>query len=102
MSEDSSPAPFGPSKNRGVSEFDFVRLERKVDRMADALNTLIRVEERQTNESKRINDLETDAAVTRKATEMIERKLDQWINRGIGAWFLALMVWGSLKLFLKV
>lgn len=102
MSDDSAPAPFGPSKNRGVSEFDFVRLERKVDRMADALNTLIRVEERQTNESKRINDLETDAAVTRKATEMIERKLDQWINRGIGAWFLAIMVWGLLKLFLKV
>lgn len=80
-----------------VSVSDFARLENKVDKMQIALETLIRVEERQANESKRINDLETEVAVLKEKLINLEKKVDQWVNRGIGVWFFAVGVWSVLK-----
>lgn len=84
---------------RTPSMSDFIRLEGKVDKMGTALEMLIRVEERQASESKRINELETETAVLREKLANLERKVDQWVNRGIGAWGLAVIVWGALKAF---
>lgn len=100
MSDESDRIPL-VAKAGVVSEFDFIRLERKVDRMAEALNTLIRVEERQTNQGKRIGDLETQVAVNATRIDATSLMLSQWINRGIGAWAVAVIVWGFIKFYVK-
>lgn len=95
---DSSPMPF---EDRRITNRDFQRLEEKVDNISSALVALVRFEERQVNETKRINDLETDVAVNKTKIETLEKLVNQWINRGIGAWAIAVIIWGFFKLYLE-
>lgn len=68
---------------------DFARLEHKVDRLAAAVEKLIIVEERQTTQGDRIKSLETKVEELARANLDLERRLEKWINRGIGMWMLA-------------
>lgn len=86
-------------QERRVSPYDFSRLEKKVDAIGTTLVTLVRVEERQINDAKRLSDLETEVAVNRTRIEQAEKITAQWVNRGIGMWILAGLVWGGLKLY---
>jgi 3-oxoacyl-(acyl-carrier-protein) synthase len=99
--QDSDHMPLNPSRMKAVSEFDFVRLEQKVDRMAEALQTLIRVEERQMNQGQRLGDLETQSAVNSTRIDAVTADLAKWVNRGIGIWMLALTFWSAVRFFLN-
>lgn len=73
---------------------DLQRLERKVDRLADAVEKLVLIEERQTTQGARIGAVEQSIAALDKAQQLTDRKLDKWINRGIGVWALAATAFG--------
>ncbi len=58
------------------------RLERKVDSLLDAVTKLVLFEERQHVQATAITSLTY-------RTDKVEKKLDMWINRGVGAWAIA-------------
>lgn len=68
---------------------DFARLEAKVDRLTQAVERLILIEERQTAQGQRLGALEQRVATLEGATRANERKLDQWLNRAWGAYAVA-------------
>ncbi len=69
-----------------ITSDDFFRLEKKVDQMADAINRLVLIEERQTTQGNRIGAVEADLAATKILVAANDKKVDQWINRGMGIW----------------
>jgi hypothetical protein len=69
------------------------RLENKVDKLTDAVTQLVRVEERQINHGVRIGEVEHEVALIRQYVSTVEKKVDQWVNRGIGVWGVTLLVW---------
>ena len=75
-----------------VDQLDFKRLEDKVDRVVEALNKLVVVEERLANQGIRLGNLETETAVLRERLVSIDKKVDQWVNRGIGVWAVVVIV----------
>jgi hypothetical protein len=87
-----------------VTYRDFERLENKIDTIGKALAQLVQIDERQIYQGQRIGDLEKKAAKQEEATQRIDRKVDQWINRGIGVWFVVggviMLALASIK-FLK-
>jgi uncharacterized coiled-coil protein SlyX len=66
-----------------------LRLESKVDKLTDAVQRLILIEERQSSQGERIGKCEANLAVHDQAIHKTQRALDQWINRGIGVWAAA-------------
>lgn len=58
---------------------ELLRLEQKVDGLTDAINKLVLFEERQFVQGQALLSL------TERVTDS-EKKLDMWINRGIGVW----------------
>lgn len=76
---------------------DLLRIERKVDRLAEAMEQLIRVEERQSNQGIRLGSLEKDLAATEAKLDAVDKKVDQWINRGIGVWAVAVSLWAFIQ-----
>jgi hypothetical protein len=69
-----------------TTDSDFQRLENKVDKLTDAVMRLVLIEERQTTQGERIGACESKIAVNESAIAKTERKVDQWVNRGIGVW----------------
>ena len=65
---------------------DFARLERKVDLLSEAVSKLVLIEERQVTQGQRIGAVEQRCAAIEAAQLAIDRKVDQWINRGVGVW----------------
>lgn len=72
-----------------MTDEDFRRLESKVDKLTDAVTRLILIEERQSSQGERIGKCESALAVHDQAIHKTDRKVDQWINRGIGVWAAA-------------
>ena len=75
------------------------RLEVKVDRLTETVSKLVLIEERQIVQGQRMGALEQRAAKLEVAQAAYERKVDQWINRGIGVWALALAIWAVVSKF---
>jgi hypothetical protein len=71
---------------------DFQRLEAKVDKLTDAVMRLVLIEERQTTQGERIGACETKLAVNEAAITKTDRKVDQWVNRGVGVWLAAVVL----------
>jgi hypothetical protein len=71
---------------------DFQRLEAKVDKLTDAVMRLVLIEERQTTQGERIGACETKLAVNEAAISKTDRKVDQWVNRGVGVWLAAVVL----------
>lgn len=69
---------------------ELLRLESKVDTLTEAVTKLVIFEERQAVQAVAITDL-----ISR--TTAAERKLDMWINRGIGVWGLAASAFAIYK-----
>lgn len=72
-----------------MTDDDFRRLESKVDKLTDAIQRLILIEERQSSQGERIGKCEASIAVHETSIHKTDRKVDQWINRGIGVWAAA-------------
>jgi hypothetical protein len=80
-----------------VTDDDFRRLESKVDKLTDAVGKLILFEERQANQGARIGDVETKIGVYEVHLQRIDKKVDQWVNRGVGVWAAAAVVFALVK-----
>jgi hypothetical protein len=78
---------------------DFLRLEKKVDKLTEAITDLVRVEERQLSQGERLGKLEARMSAVETAGLKTERKVDQWINRGIGVWAVATVIFAATKAF---
>ena len=92
-----------------VSNNDFARLETKLDRMAETVEKLVLIEERQSADrlkiqenSKKIDDVEDDFDVQVKILEedvrRLERKVDRWLNMILGGAFVFMVAFEMIKL----
>lgn len=79
------------------SNEDFNRLESKVDKLTDAVMRLVLLEERQTNQAERLSILEQSIASTDRYVTKVDTKVERWINRGIGAWAVAAVVFALVQ-----
>jgi hypothetical protein len=84
-----------------ISPSDLRRIEEKVDKLTDAVMRLVLVEERQANQGQRIGTVEQRVAVVETSVGKIEGKVDKWINRGIGVWALAAVLFALVQLGAK-
>ena len=75
-----------------MTDDDFRRLESKVDKLTDAIQRLILIEERQSSQGERIGKCEASIAVHDQAIHKTDRVMQQWINRGIGVWAAAVVL----------
>jgi hypothetical protein len=80
-----------------VTDDDFRRLESKVDKLTDAVGKLILFEERQATQGSRIGSIETKIGVHEVHLQRIDKKVDQWVNRGVGVWAAAAVVFALVK-----
>jgi hypothetical protein len=117
LDEDSDQMPLDPPQfHQGnqemISPQDFYRLEKKVDRLTSSLDKLLLFEERQKNQGERVGDIETDVGGLKtkiegiekslqEKIETIDKKVDRWINRGIGVWALAVALFTIFQTFVK-
>lgn len=76
---------------------DFRRLEDKVDKLTDAVMRLVLVEERQSNMNERISVAEQKIATNDASLVKIDAKVERWINRGIGAWAVAAVLFTMVE-----
>ncbi|CAB4126079.1 hypothetical protein UFOVP73_4 [uncultured Caudovirales phage] len=81
----------------GLAPEDFRRLESKVDKLTDAVTRLILVEERQTTQGERIGKVEVTLAAHDVAIAGNRQQIDQWVQRGIGAWAVAAVLFAIVK-----
>lgn len=75
-----------------IGREDFRRLEAKVESIAQSLKTVILLEERQGNQGQRLGNLEQRMAADEAVTSKLERNLSSWVNRGIGVWSVAVLL----------
>lgn len=80
-----------------IDRDDFERLESKVDKLADSLSKLILIEERQVSQAERISKLESRLAACETSILANDRKIDQWVNRGLGVWAVAAALFAYYK-----
>jgi hypothetical protein len=80
-----------------MTDDDFKRLESKVDKLTEAVTRLVLVEERLSNQGERIGRVEQRVSVTETATQKLDRKVEMWINRGIGVWGLAVTLFALVQ-----
>lgn len=84
-----------------MTDDDFKRLEAKVDKLTDAVGKLILFEERQANQGERIGSVEAKVSVHDAALQRVDKKVDQWVNRGFGMWGAAIVAFSVLQFFKK-
>lgn len=80
-----------------IARDDFERLETKVDKMADSLSKLILIEERQSSQGERIGKVESRVSACEALVTSLDKKMDQWVNRGVGVWALAAILFAIYK-----
>lgn len=76
---------------------NLLRLEAKVDKLTEAVMRLVLIEERQSTQGERLSAAESRLAVHDQAIAQTERRVEKWINRGIGAWALACVLWALVQ-----
>jgi len=84
-----------------MTDDDFRRLESKVDKLTDAVGKLILIEERQANQGARIGAVEAQLSVQDAMLQRVDRKVDQWVNRGVGIWAAAAVVFSFVQFWKK-
>lgn len=80
-----------------MTDEDFTRLEAKVDKLGEAISKLILFEERQATQGERIGKCESQMAVHDASLNRIDRKVEMWVNRGIGVWALAVTLFALVQ-----
>lgn len=81
---------------------DFRRLESKVDRLADAVQRLVLIEERQSNMGERIVIVEERVKANEESINKVSVKLERWINRWIGVCGVAALMYSIFEVATKV
>jgi hypothetical protein len=84
-----------------MTDDDFKRLETKVDKLTDAVGQLILIEERQANQGVRIGAVEAQLSVQDAMLQRVDRKVDQWVNRGVGIWAAVAVVFSLVQFWKK-
>ena len=84
-----------------MTDDDFRRLESKVDKLTDAVGKLILFEERQATQGQRLSNAETKIGIHEVSLQRVDRKVDQWVNRGIGVWAAAAVVFSFVQFWKK-
>ena len=84
-----------------MTDDDFRRLESKVDKLTDAVGKLILFEERQATQGERIGSVEIKLGMHDVSLQRVDRKIDQWVNRGIGVWAAAAIVYSLVQFWKK-
>ena len=84
-----------------MTDDDFRRLESKVDKLTDAVGKLILFEERQANQGARIGAVEAQLSVQDDGLHRVDQKIDQWVNRGMGVWAAAAVVFSLVQFWKK-
>ncbi len=84
-----------------MTDDDFRRLESKVDKLTDAVGKLILIEERQATQGVRIGAVEAQLRVQDAMLQRVDRKIDQWVNRGVGIWAAAAIVFSFVQFWKK-
>jgi hypothetical protein len=84
-----------------MTDDDFRRLESKVDKLTDAVGKLILFEERQATQGERIGSVEIKLGMHDVSLQRVDRKIDQWVNRGIGVWAAAAIVYSLIQFWKK-
>jgi hypothetical protein len=84
-----------------MTDDDFRRLESKVDKLTDAVGKLILFEERQATQGERIGSVEIKLGIHDVSLQRVDRKIDQWVNRGIGVWAAAAIVYSLVQFWKK-
>jgi hypothetical protein len=84
-----------------MTDDDFRRLESKVDKLTDAVGKLILFEERQATQGERIGSVEIKLGIHDVSLQRVDRKIDQWVNRGIGVWAAAAIVYSLIQFWKK-
>lgn len=82
-----------------TEEANLSSIERRLDRLTDAVEKLVLIEERQTAQAARIGQLESRVSECESTQRATAAKVDMWINRGIGAWALAATAFALVKTF---
>jgi hypothetical protein len=84
-----------------MTDDDFRRLESKVDKLTDAVGKLILFEERQANQGLRLGNVETKLGIQEVFLQRVDKKVDQWVNRGVGVWAAAAVVFALVQFWKK-
>ena len=84
-----------------MTDDDFRRLESKVDKLTDAVGKLILFEERQATQGERIGNVEVKIGIHDAALQRVDRKIDQWVNRGMGVWAAVAIVFSIIQFWRK-
>ena len=96
LDEDSTPMSLDEDRSF-VEKNDFLRLERKVDALLKASGKLLLFEERQVNQASAVKALEARLGILEKSIEELDKKVERWINRGIGVWTIVGILWVVLS-----
>ena len=86
--------------DNGFNE-DLKRIETKVDKLTDAVTRLILVEERQNAQGVRITQLEEKTEELDKHISKVDRKVERWVNMGMGAWALLATLFAVAEIVVK-
>jgi hypothetical protein len=81
---------------------DLRRIETKVDKLTDAVTRLILVEERQTAQGVRITALEDKTEELDYKYNKVDRKVERWVNMGMGAWAIVVVIFAFVQLVAKL
>jgi hypothetical protein len=84
-----------------VTETDIKRLEDKLDKLTDAVMRLVILEERQLHLSEQLTHLSQQVTKQGVQFHTLDRTVEKWINRGIGAWGVASAVYVVVELVIK-
>ena len=85
-----------------LSTEDFRRLEAKVDKLHDAISKLILFEERQATQGERLGQCEFKIITLEALQGATDAKVEKWVNRGLGAWAVAVFVFAVLEFGVKL
>jgi hypothetical protein len=76
--------------SEAATSADIDRLIQEIRELRHDIKPSVLLEERQAEQGKRLGSLENRMAVDETSTIKLDKKVDQWINRGIGIWLAAL------------
>ena len=84
-----------------VSPADFARLENKMDKMASAVEKLVLVEERQSNQTMRIDKHDTALETMQITITRLHNRLDKYTYLASGAAFVAMGLFEAARFVFK-
>lgn len=85
-----------------ISEDRAERIESKIDVLTTAVNRLAIIDERQIEAGRRIGTIEDRVSKMEEKVQNVDRKLDKWINMGMGAWAIVVTLFAIYQTFSPV